>query len=107
MSAINQVAPLQEVTSAPEVKEVKETPVYKRTVDVAGYDVPYWVVALVVVAVVVVIACYYTGKCTKQKVKLVNTGLTSIAAPTASASSVTSVGSEQVRAQLRDLFEQF
>ena len=103
MSAINQAVPPQ----ASSDKEVKETPVYKRTVNVAGYDVPYWVVLVVVVLVVVAIYCYRTGKCNKQKVGLVNTGLTSMAAPTVSASSVSSVGSEQVRAQLRELFEQF
>jgi len=105
MSAINQVkVPSSDVNET--TKKDKETPMYKRTVDVFGYDVQYWVVALVVVVIVVVVGCMYTGKCSKQKVGLVNTGLTSVAGPSV-ASTTSSVNSAEVRAQLRELFEQF
>jgi len=105
MSVINQVEHLS-VAEVEPTKKSEDTPMYKRTLNVLGADVPYWLVALVVVAVVVAVVCWKTGRCTKQKVGLVNTGLTSVASP-ASSASVSSVRTDEVRAQLRELFEQF
>ena len=113
MSAINQAVTTVPVHS--EEEQHKREQKHKWSVTLAGRNVPYWLILLVVILFVVV-GCWYTGKCRKEKVTFAGpTGLTGdtpfmmSSTPLMSATSTTvgSVGSQQVREQLRALFEQF
>ena len=73
------------------------------SVRIMGRNIPYWVIVLVIVVIVVVVGFIIKNRRKLIKVKLSGTGISSVGGSTTSAS----INSEQVRQELRQLFEQF
>jgi hypothetical protein len=98
----------------------------KWSVEVLGYDIPIWIIVVVVVIIVFVLhkQGYLSGveqkavefsegtrrlldKVTKRKTTSTTSPLMSVTSPTGAAAAVTGAAQEQVKAQLRQLFNSY